>query len=62
MLSEGPEECPKCGTRLGNPQDDGQISHADIFWMSAYSIGIVLIPVVVILIISVLCILLIMLR
>jgi hypothetical protein len=62
MLPDGLEACPKCGTRLGNSEEEGEIGRSDIFWMSAYSIGIVLIPVVVILIIGVLCILLFMLR
>lgn len=61
MLPESLEECPKCGTRLGSP-DEGEISHSDIFWMSAYTIGIALIPVGVILIIAVICILVFMIR
>ena len=62
MLPEGLAECPKCGTRLGSPDEEGEIGRKDIFWMSAYTIGIVLIPIVVILIVGLICILLFILR
>lgn len=58
MLPEGLNECPKCGARLGDSNEEGKIGRSDIFWMSAYTIGIALIPIVVVLIISLLCILL----
>ena len=58
MLPEGIEECPKCGARLGSPEEEGKIGRSEIFWMSAYSIGIALIPIIIVLIIGLICILL----
>ena len=62
MLPEGLEECPKCGTRLGNPEEEGKIGRSDIFWMSAYIIGIALILLVVLLVVVLSCILVFNLR
>jgi hypothetical protein len=62
MLPEGLEECPKCGTHLGNPEEEAKIGRSDIFWMSAYIIGIALILLVVLLVVVLSCILVFNLR
>jgi hypothetical protein len=60
MLPEGVEECPRCGARLSKaePGDEGELGRSQVFWFSAYTIGIVLIPIVIGVVIGLLCILL----
>jgi uncharacterized membrane protein YvbJ len=60
MLPEGQEECPRCGeplTRSGKGGDAADERKA-IFWLSAYTIGIVLIPIIAGVVIGLICILL----
>lgn len=49
MLPEGLEKCPRCGARLGKPKAQGEeeFTGADMFWYSAYTIGVVLIPIII---------------
>lgn len=58
MLPEGTAVCPRCGTRL-NAQQNGEeeASREDVFWYSAYIIGVVLIPILIAVVIGVICIL-----
>src|SRR3972149_7868105 len=60
MLPEGLEECPRCGARLGanQPAEGSGFNRSDIFWYSAYTIGVVLIPILIGVIIGLVCILL----
>ena len=62
MLPEGLETCHGCGARLGKAidqtTDDIEQNRSDIFWLSAYTIGIVLIPILIGLAIGLVCILL----
>lgn len=58
MLPEGLEKCPSCGVKLCKPkseESDEEFSRADYFWYSAYTIGVVLIPIIVVIGISLLC-------
>ena len=60
MLAEGLEECPRCGAQLtqtgkgGEAEDD----RSAIFWVSAYTIGVVLVPIIAGVVIGLICILL----
>lgn len=56
MLAPGLETCPVCGTKLGR-RTDNQSTGKDILWLSAYIIGIALIPILIALVIGVICIL-----
>jgi hypothetical protein len=60
MLPEGLEECPRCGAHLGKPkaEDEPEVSRSEIFWYSTFTIGIVLIPIVIGVAIGLVCILL----
>ena len=57
MLPEGLGECPRCGARLSSTEKEGKISRSDVAWLSAYTIGILLIPLIVGLAIGLVCIL-----
>ena len=57
MLPPGTLKCPRCGKRL-RKKDNGEYSARDIFWLSATTLGFVLIPILIIVIVAVLCILL----
>ncbi|HSQ18317.1 MAG TPA: hypothetical protein VLM83_11495, partial [Anaerolineales bacterium] len=57
MLPPGTLKCPRCGKRL-RKKDSSEYSAQDIFLLSATTLGFVLIPIVIIIIIAVLCILL----
>lgn len=58
QLPEGLEKCPRCEAQLGTIQPEGGpgFNRSDIFWYSAYTIGIVLIPIVIGVIIGLICI------
>jgi hypothetical protein len=60
MLSEGLEECPRCGTLLNQSGKGGKSTddRSTIFWLSAYTIGIVLVPIIAGVMIGLICILL----
>lgn len=60
MLPEGTQECPRCGTRLEDeqPEEHSDFSRSDFFWYSTYTIGIVLIPIIIAVVIGLICILL----
>ena len=55
MLTEGTEQCPRCGAQINDPSSAGGFSRSDIAWFSAYSIAIVLIPILVGIGIALLC-------
>lgn len=59
MLPEGLEECPRCGAHLGKPKagDAPGVKRSEIFWYSAFTIGIVLIPILIGVAIGLVCIL-----
>ncbi len=60
MLPEGTQKCPRCGARLdlGESEEQSDFSRSDFFWYSAYTIGIVLIPIIIAVLIGLICILL----
>jgi hypothetical protein len=58
MLTEGLAECPRCGARLGDAAENGPATRAEVFWLSAYTIGVTLIPILIGVVISIICILL----
>jgi uncharacterized paraquat-inducible protein A len=58
MLAEGTEECPRCGAHLENSDPDEGFSRSDIAWFSAYTIAIIVIPIIIGVGIGVLCLLL----
>ena len=55
MLAEGTEECPRCGAQINDPESEEVFSKSDIAWFSAYTIAIVLIPIIVGIGIALLC-------
>jgi len=55
MLTPGTIKCPRCGQRL-RLKDNSELSIRDIFWLTATTLGYVLIPLVVIIVVAVLCI------
>jgi predicted amidophosphoribosyltransferase len=59
MLPDGTRECPRCGAKIEGDQseDKEDFSRADLAWYSAYTIGIVIIPIVIALAIGLICIL-----
>ena len=57
MLSEGSEECPRCGAHLGTPDLQAGFSRSDIAWFSAYTFGILIIPLIIGVAIGLICIL-----
>jgi hypothetical protein len=60
MLPDGTQICPRCGARLNHVESEGQsdFSRSDFFWYSAYTIGIVLIPIIIAVVIGLICVLL----
>ncbi len=65
MLPPGLEKCPACGAKLGKKQIPkpgrtfgDQITGQDVFWLSAYIIGIALIPLLIAVGLGILCMLL----
>jgi hypothetical protein len=65
MLPPGLEECPACGAKLrkkrgslSSKMDSNQYTGRDIFWFSAYIIGIALIPILIAVGLGILCMLL----
>jgi len=57
MLVEGTEECPRCGAQISGPGKGDDFSGSDIAWFSAYTIGILLIPIIIGIAIALLCLL-----
>jgi uncharacterized membrane protein YvbJ len=59
MLSDGTKECPRCGTKIdgGQSEDEEDFSREDLAWYSAYTIGIVIIPIIIAVAIGLICIL-----
>jgi len=55
MLPPGLQKCPSCGAKLTAIQGN-ETSNKEIFWLSAYIIGIALIPILIALGIGILCI------
>ena len=55
MLAEGTEECPRCGARISTPDEEEVFNKSDIAWFSAYTIAIILIPIIVGVGIALLC-------
>ena len=57
MLSPDAQRCPRCGKRL-RKQNGSDYTARDIFWLSATTLGFILIPLGIVVIVAVLCILL----
>jgi uncharacterized membrane protein YvbJ len=55
MLTPGTQKCPRCGKRL-RKKDGSDYTAKDIFWLSATTLGFILIPMVVIIVVALLCI------
>lgn len=47
MLVEGTEECPRCGAVIHEPRAEDGFSRSDVAWFSAYTIAILIIPIIV---------------
>jgi hypothetical protein len=62
MLPEGLEECPRCGASLTPAKKEGEIGGRDVAWLSAYTIGILVIPLIVGLLIGLACVLIFFIR
>jgi len=56
MLTEGTQECPRCGARLGESDHQEGFSRSDIAWFSGYTIAIILIPIIISVAIGLICI------
>ena len=54
MLSPGTDKCPRCGKRLRKQGSEGYTGK-DIFWLSLTTLGYVLIPLVIIVVVALLC-------
>ena len=57
MLVEETEACPRCGAQISGSGEGDDISGSDIAWFSAYTIGILLIPIIIGIAIALLCLL-----
>jgi hypothetical protein len=57
MLVEGTEECPRCGALIHEAETEDGFSRSDVAWFSAYTIAILLIPIIVGVGIALLCLL-----
>lgn len=57
MLVEGTEECPRCGAQITKSEGEDAFSGSDIAWFSAYTIAILLIPIVIGIAVALLCLL-----
>jgi len=55
MLAEGTELCPRCGAQINESSAEEGFSRSDVAWFSAYTIAIVLIPIIVGIGIALLC-------
>ena len=55
MLPPGAKECPRCGAKLAGEGEQGA-GNNEVFWLSAYTLGILLIPLVIGLLIGLICI------
>jgi uncharacterized membrane protein YvbJ len=55
MLTPGTQKCPRCGKRQ-NKHNGDEPTARDIFWLSATTLGIVLIPLVIVVLVAILCI------
>jgi hypothetical protein len=55
MLAEGTEQCPRCGAKINESSTEEGFSRSDVAWFSAYTIAIVLIPIIVGIGIALLC-------
>ena len=56
MLPEGSEECPRCGAHLGTSDHEDGFSRSDVAWFSAFTIGILVIPLIIGVAIALICI------
>ncbi|UCD40635.1 MAG: hypothetical protein JSV69_08465 [Chloroflexota bacterium] len=57
MLVEGTKECPRCGAKIAGPGGEDDFSGSDIAWFSAYTIAILLIPIIIGIGVALLCLL-----
>jgi predicted amidophosphoribosyltransferase len=58
MLPEGTQTCPRCGTKLkARGANEEEVSRRDLVWYSVFSIGVVLIPLLIMVVIGVICVL-----
>ncbi|UCD99931.1 MAG: hypothetical protein JSV42_04205 [Chloroflexota bacterium] len=55
MLVEGTSECPRCGSRIGTSESGDNLSGTDVAWFSAYTIAIIVIPLIIGVGIALLC-------
>ncbi len=62
MLADGTEECHRCGAYIGAPEPKNEFRGSDIAWFSAYTIAIILIPIIVGVGIALLCLFLFFIR
>lgn len=57
MLPEGTQTCPRCGHEFGgvHPENEEKVNRKDIFWYSAFTIGILLFMIVIVVAIGLVC-------
>lgn len=62
MLVEGTEVCPRCGAQLAGSGKETDFSGSDIALFSAYTIAILLIPLIIGIGVALLCLLIFFIR
>ena len=56
MLPDGTKECPVCGSQIGGASEDKpEFERSEYVSVTLYLVGIALIPILLIIVISVLC-------
>ena len=56
QLPPGLDKCPRCGKRLRKKNPD-EYTARDIFWLSATTLGFILVPLLVMVVAALICIL-----
>jgi hypothetical protein len=58
MLPDGSQECPRCGAQIAETEPENNFNRSDIAWFSAYTIAIIVIPIIIGVGIGLICLLL----
>jgi uncharacterized paraquat-inducible protein A len=58
MLPDDSQECPRCGAHIAESDTEDNFNRSDIAWFSAYTIAIIVIPIIVGVGIGLICLLL----
>ena len=54
MLPDGTEVCPRCGAKMSGGRE-GEVSRKDMLKITAYVVGLALIPIAAIILIGFIC-------